>query len=202
VFSININQKDKNKNDSTFLFLINPYYKKILPVYCTDLDLIENMSCLDETNFELRSKYLMNISAISQLSKFAIYDNGKFIGSSYVINKLQIIKRPGMSVYITLFYIKAPWDNSRSLVYAVLDSLGNEIYSKILVTEDSIIENNPQKMYKQTLYMLDYSHIEILVFKSTDFYGDLKAEQDYYNYLINEDGSLKLQQMNNNIKKR
>ena len=87
-------------------------------------------------------------------------------------------------------------------VYAVFDSLGNEIYSKILVTEDSIIENNPQKMYKQTLYMLDYSHIEILVFKSTDFYGDLKAEQDYYNYLINEDGSLKLQQMNNNIKKR
>jgi len=154
----------------------------------------------EETNFELRKKYLINISAISKLSKFSVYENGDFIGSNYAMNKLQAFKKPGTSNFILLFYIKAAWDLSRSLVYAVFDSFGNEVYSQVLVTEDPIIEDNPQKVYKQTLYKVDDSHIEILVFESTDFYGDLQAKQVYINYLINEDGSLTLQQTDHNIK--
>jgi len=198
--SISINQKVINDPDSTFLFLIEPYRTIYIPLYCTDLDNTDNMYLSEETNFELRKKYLINISAISKLSKFSVYENGDFIGSNYAMNKLQAFKKPETSNFIILFYIRAAWDLSRSLVYAVFDSFGNEVYSQVLVTEDPIIEDNPQKVYKQTLYKVDDSHIEILVFESTDFYGDLQAKQTYINYLINEDGSLTLQQTDHNIK--
>ena len=55
------------------------------------------------------------------------------------------------------------------LVYAVLDS--SEGSSQVLVTEDPTIEDNPQDIYKQTLCKIDESHIEISLFRSTNFMG-------------------------------
>ena len=200
VYSVN-KQEVRSENDSTFLLLIEPYCRTVFPLYCTDLDYWDNTDELDPTNYELQMKYLLNISAISKLSESLVYDNkGKLAGSYYYINKLQAFKKSETSNFIILFYIRAAWDLSRSLVYAVFDSFGNEVYSQVLVTEDPVIEDNPQKVYKQTLYKVDDSHIEILVFESTDFYGDLQAKQTYINYLINEDGSLTLQQTDHNIK--
>jgi len=132
--SISINQKVINDPDSTFLFLIEPYRTIYLPLYCTDIDNTDNMYLSEETNFELRKKYLINISAISKLSKFSVYENGNFVGSNYAMNKLQAFKKTRTSNFILLFYIKAAWDLSRSLVYAVFDSFGNEVYSQVLVS--------------------------------------------------------------------
>lgn len=198
--SIDVGVKMKNEKDSTFLLLIKPYCRTDFPLYCTDLDYEDNTDELDPTNFELQMKYLVNIFAISKLSKFLVYVDGNIVGSSYAINKLRAFKRPGTSNFVLLFYIKGSWDLSRSLVYAVLDSSGKEVFSQVLVTEDPTIEDNPQDIYKQTLCKIDESHIEISLFRSTNSYGDLKAERDYFYYQINEDGSLTLQQTDHNIK--
>lgn len=200
VHSVN-NLEVKSENDSTFLQLIEPYCRTDFPLFCTDLDYRDNMYIPDPTNYELQMKYLINISAISKLSESFVYDNkGNLAGSYYYMNKLQAFKKSRSSSFIVLFYIKAAWDLSRSLVYAVLDSSGKEIFSQILVTEDPTIEDNPHDIYKQTLCKIDESHIEISLFRSTNSYGDLKAERDYFYYLINEDGSLTLQQTDYNIK--
>lgn len=155
--SIN-NQEVKSENDSTFLKLIEPYCRTDFPLYCTDLDYGDNTDELEPTNFELQMNFLVNISAISKLSKFLVYVDGNIVGSSYAINKLRAFKRPGTSNFVLLFYIKGSWDLSRSLVYAVLDSSGNEAYSQVLVTEDPVIEDNPDRaiaLYDSTKEIID-----------------------------------------------
>lgn len=170
-------------NDSTFLVMIEPYIYYSEKVHANDTSVYENMGFPNFLpNLTLQS-YLKTHNA--QLKPIINFEEDN--GLCYSISNLIVLKE--MNYYVCVFYINAAWDLSRSLVYAVYDSLGTEMFSKVLSSEDKLLGNN-DGCYRQTVFSVNNNYLTLWIYCRESYYDGNVVDTEYFRYWIDKDGVL------------
>ena len=171
-------------HDSTFHSMIAPYIYCSEKIHADDTSVYENMGFPNLLpNLTLQS-YLKTHNA--QLKPIITFEEDH--GLCYCISNLIVLKE--MNHYVCLFYINAAWDLSRSLVYAVYDSLGTEMFSKLLSSDDKLLGNN-DGCYRQTVFSLDNNLLTLWVYCRESYYDHNVANSKQFQYWIDKDGVLR-----------
>lgn len=174
--------------DNEFISLLDSLPCGIVPYSGGDLE-IESNSYFDcNTNYKFEAKYLIKITAIPR-KHLSTYNS-----SSYCSSRLTYIKGMDVNGYPIIFNFANFGDFSRSLVFAIYDSLGNEISSKILITDDPIFKNikNPYNGEQiSSTYVINNNSIELTIYTS-EMYGDPNAIVSKKTYLVDKKGAITL----------
>lgn len=188
-FCIDFNQNKKIMLDTSMSFL---HLLKFLPVENVpfkgnDTDIIFydlDFDC-NTTPSYLERKFLKYLTIIPE--NF-LSDTG-----CYCTSRLRVIRGMNINGIPLIFYMQGGWEKSRSLVFAVLDSVGNEISSKILVTDDCSLDaykDSNKLLFKHSIYTIDTSSIKIDVF-SGSYYGDPKVQKSHIVFSVDGEGKIK-----------
>lgn len=170
-------------NDSTFLVMIEPYIYYSEKVHANDTSVYENMGFPNFLpNLTLQS-YLKTHNA--QLKPIINFEEDN--GLCYSISNLIVLKE--MNYYVCVFYINAAWDLSRSLVYAVYDSLGTELFSKLLSSDDKLLGNN-DGCYRQTVFSLNNNYLTLWIYCRKSYYDRNVVNSEQLQYWIDKNGVL------------
>ena len=138
-------------SDSTFHAMIAPYICCTEKIHANDTSVYENMGFPNVLPDLTLQSYLKTHNV--QLNPIVNFEEDH--GLCYRISNLIVLKE--MNCYVCLFYINAAWDLSRSLVYSVYDSLGTELFSKLLSSDDKLLGNN-DGCYRQTVFSLNNNY--------------------------------------------
>ena len=189
---VNSDSEEKRVNQP-FAYCISVLPTVSVPFHGTDTNVMDNpiscFRCDTPSDFE---EYLQYLSAIPE----NFLRHGSEYWSEYCTSQLRIIQ--GMKVEGTpiLFYMSVVvgYNKTRSLVFAILDSLGQEISSKILVTDDENLKAYKGKkgLYKTSSYTVTPTSIEIDVFSGSEDYEYAKTLEEHLIYRINPDGKIEL----------
>ena len=169
--------------DSTFHAMIAPYISCTEKICVSDTSVYDNMTFPNVISDLTLQSYLKKYN--TQLNPITIFE--KDHGLCYRISNLIVLKNP--DCYVCLFYINAAWDFSRSLVYAVYDSSGTEMYSKLLSSDDKLFGNN-DGCYRQTVCSLDSNLLSLWVYCRENYYDGHVAKTDHFLYWRANDGVL------------
>lgn len=170
-------------NDSTFYPMIAPYIYCTEKIHANDTSVYENMAFPNLLHDLTLQSYLKTHNV--QLNPIITFE--KDHGLCYRISNLIVLKN--MNYYVCLFYINAAWDLSRSLVYAVYDSLGTEMFSKLLSSDDKLLGNN-DGCYRQTAFSLNNNYLTLWIYCQESYYDRNVANSEQFQYWIDKDGIL------------
>ena len=171
--------------DSSFHAMIAPYIHNGTEIICVnDTSVYENMAfpnVVSDLDFQ---SYLKKHN--KQLNPIVRFEKKHSL--CYRISNLVVVKKT--NCYVCLFYINAAWDHSRSLVYAVYDLSGKELYSQLLSSEDKLLGNNDGS-YRQTAYSLDNNILSLWIYyRDNHYYGPI-SKTEHFRYQIADDGVLR-----------
>lgn len=170
--------------DSSFHAMIAPYINNGTEKICiNDTSVYENMAFPNGVSDLAFQSYLKTHN--KQLNPIVLFE--KDHGLCYRISNLVVLKNT--DCYVCLFYINAAWDFSRSLVYAVYDWSGKELYSKLLSSEDRLLGYN-DGVYRQTAYYLDSNLLSLWIYCRYIHYDGPIAKTEHCQYRIADDGVL------------
>lgn len=171
--------------DSTFHAMIAPYIYCTEKIHANDTSVYENMAFPNLVpNLTLQS-YLKTHNV--QLLPITIFEEDH--GLCYRISNLIVLQLKEKNYYLCLFYINAAWDLSRSLVYAVYDSLGTEMFSKLLSSEDKLLGNNDE-YYRQTVFSLNNNLLTLRIYCRESYYDGNVVNLEQFQYWIDKNGIL------------
>lgn len=170
-------------NDSTFYAMIAPY------VYCTEKIHANDTSVYENMGFPnlLPDLTLQSYLKTHNVQLIPIINFEENHGLCYRISNLIVLKE--MNSYVCLFYINAAWDFSRSLVYAVYDSLGTELFSKLLSSDDKLLGNN-DGCYRQTVFSLNNNYLTLWIYCRKSYYDRNVVNSERLQYWIDKNGVL------------
>lgn len=181
-------EKDFKTSKTKFLSILDSLPIGKVPFSGGDLDVELNSHFDCNTNYEFVTQYLIKVTAIPK-KHLSIYNS-----SSYCSSRLTQIKGMDVKGYPIIFNYANFGDFSRSLVFAIYDSLGNEISSKILVTDDPIfkkIKNPYNGELISSTFVINKNSIELTIYTS-EMYGDPNAVVSKKTYLVDKQGTITL----------
>lgn len=170
----------------SFMHLLDLVHNENVPFIGSDTDIVFydfDFNC-NTTPFYLEKHFLQQLKSIP---KYFLSDTGY-----YCTSRLNVIRGMDIDGIPIIFYMQGGWEKSRSLVFAVFDSLGNEISSKILVTDDCSIDaykDSNKWLYKHSIYNVNISSIDIIVF-SGGSYEDKKYTKSYLKFQVSKNGKI------------
>jgi hypothetical protein len=169
--------------DSAFHAMIAPYIYYTDKIDANDTSVYENMAFPNLVSDLTLQSYLKTHNV--QLHPIAIFEEDH--GLCYRVSNLIVLKR--RNHYICLFYINAAWDLSRSLVYAVYDSSGTELFSKLLSSEDKLLGNDDE-CYRQAAFSLNDDLLTLWVYCRESYYAGNVVDSEQFQYWIDNEGIL------------
>lgn len=181
--SIFVSTASPTTYDSTFHTMIEPYIHCTEKIYANDTSIYENMVFPNLVSDLTLQSYLKTHNV--QLHPITIFE--KDHGLCYRISNLIVLKEK--NYYLCLFYINAAWDLSRSLVYAVYDSLGTEMFSKVLSSEDKLLGNN-DGCYRQTVFSVNNNYLTLWIYCRESYYDGNVVDSEQFQFWIDKDGVL------------
>lgn len=167
---------------------LHSYEKRILPLIITDTNQIEwDWDCSIPSNIQ---KKLLSLSCIPEPWH---YSPDYSYYCCFNLNVASITP----DIILAIFYTNANTDFTRSLIIATFDTLGNEIQSYILATDDlnlvqPLQSNGQDYRIIRTTVALDNKNVNV---SEISFYiplsGDAwRREETVHNYFIDNNGFL------------
>ena len=178
---------------NSFLSWISILPTVSVPFYGTDTNVSNNDTSFFNYDNDIlvgfEWKYLKYLSAIPD----------HFLGEEdtyYCASRVYVIKGMDVEGIPVLFHMAVPigYNKSRSLIFAIFDSSGKEISSKILVTDDEDLEayTGQKGLFRMSSFLINSSFIEIEVFTNTEGYEYAKTFEERFIFRISSDGKIRL----------
>lgn len=178
--AIAINSPD-TLSDAYFRKKIVQYKTRAKVLFLNDTAVVENMAFPNMLSDLKLQAYLKTHNSI--LKSVVDFENTN--GLCYRISNLLVISC--LQNYICIYYINAAWDRSRSLVYVVYNKAGDELFSEILSTEDSLL-NGYEGYYKQAALSIKKNILLLEVLNHNFFYDGEIEYVERNRYEINRKG--------------
>lgn len=166
---------------ANFRKMIVPYNIKTKTLFLSDTMVFDNMAFHNiVSDLELQT-YLKTHN--STLKSIVDFENTS--GLWYRISNLLVLSCS--QNYVCIYYINAAWDRSRSLIYVVYNKAGDELFSEILSTEDTLL-TCPDDYYKQTALSIKDNILYLEIFNHNHFYDGEIESVERNRYEINRNG--------------